>query len=223
MKAAFTFTRKRKMYRGVTVMREALNLSAQLEPPPQDCCMAPIPPLPWYVGYGIILLPSQTNNAHIGGYVFPRGKRISRFVPVCVCRVWLGGKGAMRFSRACGFGHTPFCWRNVGGFDMEQPVLGTMDLNERAAIAAREHITFMPLSYRQLVKELEKDGYTHDQAVHGADSCKVDWNEQAARVAKEYMCIAPFPRQYLIGQLEYEGFTHDQAVYGVGQVDVEKA
>lgn len=98
---------------------------------------------------------------------------------------------------------------------MEQPVLGTLDLNERAAIAAKEFITFMPLSYSQLVKQLEKEGYTHDQAVYGADNCKADWKELAARTAAEYMCIAPFPRQYLIEQLEYEGFTHEQAVYGV--------
>ena len=136
MKAAFTFTRKRKMYRGVTVMREALNLSAQLEPPPQDCCMAPIPPLPWYVGYGIILLPSQTNNAHIGGYVFPRGKRISRFVPVCVCRVWLGGKGAMRFSRAYGSAMRPFIF--YGG-SMEQPFLGPMGLKNYTPCDGREN------------------------------------------------------------------------------------
>lgn len=97
---------------------------------------------------------------------------------------------------------------------MEQPVLGSMDLNERAAIAAKKYITFMPLSYSRLVKQLECDGYTHDQAVFGADSCKADWRELAARTAAEYMCIAPFPRQYLIGQLEYEGFTHEQAVYG---------
>ncbi len=97
---------------------------------------------------------------------------------------------------------------------MEQPVLGTMDMNERAAITAKKYITFMPLSYSRLVKQLECDGYTHDQAVFGADSCKADWRELAARTAAEYMCIAPFPRQYLIGQLEYEGFTHEQAIYG---------
>ena len=100
---------------------------------------------------------------------------------------------------------------------MEQPFLGSMDLNERAAIAAKTYITFMPLSYSRLVKQLECDGYSHDQAVHGADSCKADWKELAARTAAEYMCIAPFPQQVLIEQLEYEGFTHEQAVYGAEQ------
>ena len=97
---------------------------------------------------------------------------------------------------------------------MEQPVLGIMDMNERAAIAAKTYITFMPLSYSRLIKQLERDGYTHDQAVHGADSCKANWDELAARTAAEYMCIAPFPQRFLVEQLEYEGFTHEQAIYG---------
>ena len=41
------------------------------------------------------------------------------------------------------------------GRDMEQLVLGCMDMNERAAMAAKAYVTFMPLSYSRLVKQLE--------------------------------------------------------------------
>ena len=75
----------------------------------------------------------------------------------------------------------------------------------------------MPFSYEGLIDQLEYEGFTHSEAVYGADNCGADWNEQAAMMAESYLDILPFSRSELIGQLEFEGFTHAQAVYGAEQ------
>ena len=67
------------------------------------------------------------------------------------------------------------------------------------------------------VEQLEYEGYSHTEAVYGADNCGADWNEQAAKSAANYLDYTSFSRSGLIEQLEYEGFTHSQAVYGVEQ------
>lgn len=82
---------------------------------------------------------------------------------------------------------------------------------------AGSYLDVMPFSHSGLVKQLEYEGYTHEEAVYAADHCGADWNEQAVKSAKLYLDTMTFSRQGLIEQLEYEGFTHDQAVYGVEQ------
>jgi hypothetical protein len=67
------------------------------------------------------------------------------------------------------------------------------------------------------VEQLEYEGYSHTEAVYGADNCGADWNEQAAKSAANYLDYTSFSRSELIEQLEYEGFPHSQAVYGVEQ------
>ncbi len=87
------------------------------------------------------------------------------------------------------------------------------DLN--ALQTAFQYLRVSAFSYNGLVKHLEYEGFTHDEAVFGADNCGADWNEQAAKSAKQYLSIDSFSRSGLIEQLEYEVFTHDKAVYGV--------
>ncbi len=82
---------------------------------------------------------------------------------------------------------------------------------------AGSYLDVMPFSYSGLIKQLEYEGYTHEEAVYAADHCGTDWNEQAVKSAKLYLDTMTFSRQGLIEQLEYEGFTHDQAVYGAEQ------
>lgn len=81
--------------------------------------------------------------------------------------------------------------------------------------AAKNYLSVMPFSYEGLIEQLEYEGYSHSEAVYGADNCGADWYEQAVKAAKNYLDIMPFSRSGLIEQLEYEGYTHDQAVYGV--------
>lgn len=81
--------------------------------------------------------------------------------------------------------------------------------------AAKNYLSVMPFSYEGLIEQLEYEGYSHSEAVYGADNCGADWYEQAVKSAKNYLEIMAFSRSGLIEQLEYEGYTHDQAVYGV--------
>lgn len=91
-------------------------------------------------------------------------------------------------------------------------------MGERNALeSARNYLEVIPFSYEGLVEQLEYEGYSHSEAVYGADYCGANWFEQAALKARSYLDIMSFSRSGLIEQLEYEGFTHEQAVYGVEQ------
>ena len=95
----------------------------------------------------------------------------------------------------------------------------TTTLGERNALdKALSYLRTMPFSYEGLVEQLEFEGYSHAEAVYGADNCGADWNEQAALKAQNYLDTMPFSRQDLIDQLEFEGFTAAQAEYGVEAV-----
>ena len=88
---------------------------------------------------------------------------------------------------------------------------------ENAVRSAKNYLSFSAFSYSGLIKQLEYEGFTHEQAVYGADNSGADWFEQAAASAKNYLGFMAFSRDSLIAQLEYEGFTHEQAVYGAEQ------
>ena len=88
---------------------------------------------------------------------------------------------------------------------------------ENAAKKAKEYLNIMAFSRTGLIKQLEFEGFTNEEAVYGVDNVSVDWNEQAVKKAKEYLNIMAFSRSGLIKQLEFEGFTYEQAVYGVEQ------
>ena len=64
-----------------------------------------------------------------------------------------------------------------------------------------------------LIKQLQFDKYTDEQAAYGADNCGADWNEMAARSAQSYMDMSSFSRQGLIDQLTFDGYTAEQAAY----------
>lgn len=93
-----------------------------------------------------------------------------------------------------------------------------VSMGEKNALrSAQNYLSVMPFSHAGLVKQLEFEGYTSEEAIYGADNCGADWNEQAAKAAKNYLDMMPFSRTGLIEQLEFDGYTHDQAVYGVEQ------
>ena len=92
-------------------------------------------------------------------------------------------------------------------------------LGEKNALsAALGYLNYTSFSYSGLIEQLEYEGYTHKEAVYGADNCGADWNEQAVLTAEKYLDYGSFSRSGLIEQLEYEGFTSDQAEYGVKAV-----
>lgn len=96
-----------------------------------------------------------------------------------------------------------------------------VDWYQMAADTAAAYLETSDYSYNGLVRRLESstDGYTHEEAVYGADIAgkDVDWTEMAARRAAFYLKSSSFSETGLIKQLESEmvGFTHEQAVKGV--------
>ena len=90
----------------------------------------------------------------------------------------------------------------------QQNVLGT----------AESYLEYTAFSYDGLVKQLEFEGYSHEDAVYAAENCDTDWNKQAAICAQSYLDYSSFSRAGLIEQLEFEGFTTSQAEYGADAV-----
>lgn len=89
---------------------------------------------------------------------------------------------------------------------------------KNAVKKAKLYLDYSAFSYNGLVKQLEYEQFSHDDAVYGADNSGADWNEQAAKKAKSYMDYSAFSRGGLIDQLKHEGFTQSQAEYGVNTV-----
>jgi len=87
-----------------------------------------------------------------------------------------------------------------------------------AANKALSYLRTMAFSRDGLIKQLEYEGFSHQEAVYGVDQSGADWNEQAAKKAASYLKTMSFSRSGLINQLEYEGFTPQQAEYGVRAV-----
>ena len=97
-----------------------------------------------------------------------------------------------------------------------EPATTSVTMGEKNALAkAKEYLNVMAFSHTGLIRQLEYEAYSYDEAVYGADNCGADWNKQAEIKAKEYLEAMSFSRQGLIDQLIYEGYTQDQAVYGV--------
>ena len=87
-----------------------------------------------------------------------------------------------------------------------------------AANKALSYLSYSSFSRDGLIKQLEYEKFSHQEAVYGVDQSGADWNEQAAKKAKSYLEYSSFSRDGLIKQLEYEGFTPQQAAYGVQAV-----
>lgn len=88
---------------------------------------------------------------------------------------------------------------------------------KNALESAKSYLKFTSFSYTGLIKQLEYEKYSTEDATYAADNCGADWFEQASKSAASYLKFTSFSRQRLIEQLEYEGFTHEQAVYGATQ------
>lgn len=96
------------------------------------------------------------------------------------------------------------------------PDVADMTMGQKNALQqAESYLSHMAFSYDGLVKQLEYEKYSREDAVYAVDHCGANWNEQAAKKAESYLSHMAFSRDSLIKQLEYEGFTHEQAIYGV--------
>lgn len=88
---------------------------------------------------------------------------------------------------------------------------------QNALNKAYDYLDFMAFSYEGLIKQLEYEGFTTEEATYACDHCGANWKQQASKKAKEYLDFMSFSKTGLIDQLEYDGFTYEEAVYGVEQ------
>ena len=68
----------------------------------------------------------------------------------------------------------------------------------------------------RMVRQLEKDGFTYEQAVYGAAGCGADWNEQAVLSAKAELQNEPdLSDAALLERLTSVGFSESEARYAL--------
>ena len=91
---------------------------------------------------------------------------------------------------------------------------GETTRQREAVTRANDYLRIMAFSRSGLISQLEFEGFSNADAIHGVDNIDVNWNEQATRMAQEYLNILSFSREGLIGQLVFEGFTQSQATHG---------
>ena len=99
----------------------------------------------------------------------------------------------------------------------EQKVEVTL-AQKNAVKQAENYLSFMAFSRTGLIKQLEFEGYSTEDATYAVDNIKVDWNEQCAKKAEEYLDFMAFSHDGLYNQLEFEGFTEEQIQYGLQAV-----
>jgi hypothetical protein len=87
---------------------------------------------------------------------------------------------------------------------------------EKNALAkAYSDLNYTAFSHSGLIKQLEYEKFSNEEATYAADNCGADWSEQAAQKALSYLDYTAFSYSGLIKQLEYEGYTNTEATYGV--------
>lgn len=89
---------------------------------------------------------------------------------------------------------------------------------KNALNAAKQYLKVLAFSRSGLIKQLEYEKYSTEEATFAVDNCGADWYEQAAKKAQQYIDLMSFSRQRLIDQLKYEGFTQAEAEYGASAV-----
>lgn len=86
---------------------------------------------------------------------------------------------------------------------------------KNARRSAENYLGFQAFSRSGLIKQLEFEGFSTEDAAYGIDALDPDWNDQAAKSAKNYLEFQAFSRSGLIEQLLFEGFSKAEAEYGV--------
>lgn len=92
-------------------------------------------------------------------------------------------------------------------------------LSQKNAIRkAKSYLNIAGFSRDWLIKQLEFEKFSNEDATYAVDNIWTDRNKQAERKAQSYLNISWFSRDGLIKQLEFDGFTNEQAAYGVNAV-----
>ena len=85
---------------------------------------------------------------------------------------------------------------------------------KNALKSANQYLNYSAFSRSGLIKQLEYEGYSTEDATYAVDNCGASWTEQALKSAKSYLAYSSFSHSGLIHQLEYEGFSTEDATYG---------
>ena len=82
---------------------------------------------------------------------------------------------------------------NVEDFTPSTTTASEPTMGEKNALSnAHLYLNYTAFSYTGLIEQLEYEGYSHEEAVYGADNCGADWNEQAAKCAENYLKYTSF-------------------------------
>lgn len=104
----------------------------------------------------------------------------------------------------------------MGANENSQDVATSETPSQKNAVRkADSYLSISGFSRDGLIKQLEFDQFSTEDATYAVDSVDADWNEQAAKKAKSYLDISGFSRDGLIDQLKFDGFTSEEAAYGV--------
>lgn len=96
--------------------------------------------------------------------------------------------------------------------------LGIPVSKSQAVKSAASYLRYMSFSRIGLIRQLEYEGFSNEDATYGVDRQNADWFAQAAKMAASYLRSSSFSRSGLINQLLYEGFSQAEAEYGVNSV-----
>ncbi len=86
---------------------------------------------------------------------------------------------------------------------------------KRAISAAKSYLEYSPMSSRELIKQLELEEFSHEDAAYGVEHADINWNDQASRSAVLFIEFANPSTEELKKQLEYEGFTSNEIKFAI--------
>jgi hypothetical protein len=72
---------------------------------------------------------------------------------------------------------------------------------QNALRTAKSYLEMSGYSHDGLVKQLEYEHYSAEDATYAADNVGADWNQQAARTAKSYLDMSGYSHDGLVKQL----------------------
>ena len=69
---------------------------------------------------------------------------------------------------------------------------------KNALKSAKDYLRTMSFSKKGLIRQLEFEGYSNEDAKYAVDKIETNWNEQALKTAKSYLNTSAFSYQGLI-------------------------
>lgn len=89
---------------------------------------------------------------------------------------------------------------------------------EQAVESAKNYLDFSSFSKKGLIRQLEFEKFSKEDATFAVSQLKVDWKKQAVKSAEDYLDTGTFSRGSLIDQLKFDGFTTEQAEFAADEV-----